>query len=120
MRPPLLLLYLTVNRQTHSSSASPRHLLVLSQVFSSSPCTDIGCHRNLQYFLLVRCPNSSDAEVLSPTRYRRIEHLLPRSVVCKRLVEANWRNVNRPATWQIILQVYYVTADLTLVWQYVW
>jgi hypothetical protein len=28
--------------------------------------------------------------------------------------------LTRQATWQIILEVYYVTADLTLVWQYVW
>ena len=28
--------------------------------------------------------------------------------------------LTRQATWQIILEVYYVTANLTLVWQYVW
>jgi solute carrier family 66 (lysosomal lysine-arginine transporter), member 1 len=28
--------------------------------------------------------------------------------------------LTRQATWQIILEVYYVTADLTLVLQYVW
>ena len=50
-----------------------------------TPLADISCHGNLQYF----------PEELSPTRYQRIEHLLPRSVVCGRLDEPNQRDVGK-------------------------